>query len=83
MDDHRDDHAFMTTEALAGRFVIDVGTDEATGDEVASVVRDDGRHLNLEFIDVLMELAEVRPSAFKVLSELADEFTNQWYMAEA
>ncbi len=77
MVDNRDDHAFVTVESLAGRFTIDVGTDEATGDKVASVVRDDGRHLNLEFIDVLLDLAEVRPSAFKLLSELVDEFTNQ------
>ncbi len=68
----------MTNETLAARFVIDVGIDEATGDKVASVVRDDGRHLNLEFINSLIDLGEVRPSALETLHDLVDELNGQW-----
>lgn len=60
----------MTTEQFAKRFEVGFGNDFDTGDDVASVVRDDGLHLNLELVDALLELGQRYPATFQAIAEM-------------
>lgn len=71
----------MEHEDLASQFHIDVGLDEETQLEVASIVRDDGRHLNLLLVNDLMDLALVNPQAFDLITDLVVNLTVAWEQA--
>jgi hypothetical protein len=63
-------------ETLAARFRIDVGRDLDTGTEVASVVRDDERFLNLDIVDALITLGDNDPNVFDTVTQLIFDLTD-------
>jgi hypothetical protein len=68
----------VSLEATAARFIIDVGSDEKTGDKVAAVVRDDGVFLNLQLIDALMELGQLFPETCDHICDVIYSLVDSW-----
>ncbi len=64
------------TDEQAARFSIEAGFDDETNLEVASVVRDDGLHLNLNLVDALIEMGQLHPAAFESLTDLVFDLTD-------
>ncbi len=64
-------------ENLASRFRIEVGYDAETDLEVASVVRDDEMHVNLNLVNALIDLGQLHPAAFKSLGEMVYDLVEE------